>query len=77
MSNGRKPNRGQVNVVVQMVVFILAIGLLAVSYRLLGLDYPILAALLAGLAWLIPMAGFVFAAGVAFLAGLASAGADW
>ena len=29
MSNGRKPNRGQVNVVVQMVVFILAIGLLA------------------------------------------------
>ena len=29
MSEGRKPNRGQVNVVVQMVVFILAIGLLA------------------------------------------------
>ncbi|MFO1524223.1 MAG: hypothetical protein U1G05_19805 [Kiritimatiellia bacterium] len=29
MSNGRKLNRGQVNVVVQMVVFILAIGLLA------------------------------------------------
>ncbi|MBK7216687.1 MAG: AI-2E family transporter [Candidatus Promineofilum sp.] len=57
----------------ELVQAVLAIGLLAVSYRLLGLDYPILAALLAGLAWLIPMAGFVFAAGVAFLAGLASA----
>ena len=57
----------------ELVQAALAIVLLGISYRLIGLDYPILAALLAGLAWLIPMAGFVFAAGVAFLAGLASA----
>ncbi|MBP8947943.1 MAG: AI-2E family transporter [Candidatus Promineofilum sp.] len=56
----------------ELVQAVLAIVLLGVSYRLIGLDYPILAALLAGLAWLIPMAGFVFAAAIAFLAGLAS-----
>ena len=56
----------------ELVQVVLAIVLLGVSYRLIGLDYPILAALLAGLAWLIPMAGFVFAAAIAFLAGLAS-----
>ena len=56
----------------ELVQAALAIVLLGVSYRLIGIDYPILAALLAGLAWLIPMAGFVFAAGIAFLAGLAS-----
>ncbi len=52
----------------------LAVVVLAVAFTLLGLDFPILAALLAGLAWLIPMAGFVFAAAAAFLAGLASGG---
>ena len=56
----------------ELVQAALAIVLLGISYRLLGLDYPILAALLAGLAWLIPMAGFVFAAAIAFVAGLAS-----
>ena len=56
----------------ELVQAALAMVLLAVSYWLIGLDYPLLAALLAGLAWLIPMAGFVFAAAIAFLAGLAS-----
>lgn len=56
----------------ELVQAALAIVLLGISYRLIGLDYPILAALLAGLAWLIPMAGFVFAAAIAFLAGMAS-----
>ena len=56
----------------ELVQAVLAMVLLGVIYRLIGLDYPILAALLAGLAWLIPMAGFVFAAGVSFLAGWAS-----
>ncbi len=59
----------------EFVQSVLAVILLVVVYSLMGLDYPILAALLAGLAWLIPMAGFVFAAGLAFLAGLASTGA--
>ena len=53
---------------------VLAVVLLAIIYNLMGLDYPILTALLAGLAWLIPMAGFVFAAGLSFLAGWASTG---
>lgn len=58
----------------EMLQSVLAVVLLAVSYSLLGLYYPILAALLAGLAWLIPIAGFVFALVVSFLAGWASAG---
>jgi len=59
----------------EFVQSVLAVAMLAVAYNLLGIDYPILAALLAGLAWIIPMAGFVFAAGLSFLAGLASTGA--
>ncbi len=56
----------------ELVQAALAVVILGISYRLIGLDYPILAALLAGFAWLIPLAGFVFAAGFSFLAGLAS-----
>ena len=58
----------------ELVQALLAVVLLAVGFRLLGLDYPLLAALLAGLFWLVPMAGFVFAAVVAFLAGMATNG---
>lgn len=58
----------------ELVQALLAVVLLALGFYLLRLDYPLLAALLAGLFWLIPMAGFVFAAAVAFLAGLATNG---
>lgn len=58
----------------ELVQSFLAMVLLALCYWLLGLDFPLLAALLAGLAWLIPMVGFAFAAGVASLAGWASTG---
>ena len=57
----------------ELVQASLAVVILGISYRLIGLDYPILTALLAGFAWLIPLAGFVFAAGFSFLAGMASA----
>ncbi len=53
---------------------VLAVIILAIGYRLIGLDYPILMALLAGVAWLIPLVGFVFAALISFLLGLASGG---
>ncbi len=53
---------------------LLAVILLALGFWLLRLDYPLLAALLAGVFWLIPMAGFVFAAAVAFLTGWATNG---
>ncbi len=56
----------------ELVQAALAVIVLGISYRLIGLDYPILTALLAGFAWLIPLAGFVFAAGFSFLAGMAS-----
>jgi len=58
----------------ELVQALLAVVLLALGFYLLKLDYPLLAALLAGLFWLIPMAGFVFAAAVAFLAGMATNG---
>jgi predicted PurR-regulated permease PerM len=56
----------------ELVQAALAVVILGLSYRLIGIDYPILTALLAGFAWLIPLAGFVFAAGFSFLAGIAS-----
>jgi predicted PurR-regulated permease PerM len=56
----------------EFIQAVLAVALLAIGYQLIGLNYPILTALLAGLAWLIPLAGFVFAAVLAFLLGLAS-----
>ena len=58
----------------ELVQGLLAVVLLAIGFYLLRLDYPLLAALLAGQFWLIPMAGFVFAAAVAFLAGMATNG---
>lgn len=51
----------------------LAVAILAITYQIIGLDYPILTSLLVGLAWLIPLAGFFFASVFAFLFGLASA----
>ena len=58
----------------EFVQSFLAAVLLAVGYRLIGLDYPILMGILAGLVWLIPLVGFVFAALGSFLLGLASVG---
>lgn len=58
----------------EFVQSFLAIILLIIGYRLIGLDYPILMGLLAGIAWLIPLVGFVFAALGSFLFGLASTG---
>jgi len=52
----------------------LALIALTLGYRLIGLDYPILMGLLAGVAWLIPMAGFVIIVLGSFLFGLASSG---
>lgn len=58
----------------EVVQAFLAFVLLTAGYSLVGLDYPILAGILAGLSWLIPVVGFVFAAAVAFLFGLLSVG---
>lgn len=52
----------------------LAIIVLVAGYWLIGMDYPILMGLLAGVAWLIPMVGFVIAALGSFLLGLTSSG---
>jgi predicted PurR-regulated permease PerM len=49
-------------------------GTLAIGYALVGNDFPILTGLLAGIAWIIPLVGFVFAALFSFLMGLASTG---
>jgi len=58
----------------EFVQALLAVVMLALAYSVLGLHYPLLTALLAGVAWLIPIAGFVFALGLSFVFGLASAG---
>lgn len=58
----------------EFVQSFLAAILLAIGYRLIGLNYPILMAILAAVAWLIPLVGFVFAALASFLFGLASVG---
>ena len=58
----------------EFVQSFLAAVLLAIGYRMIGLDYPILMGILAGLAWLIPLVGFIFAALASFLFGLASVG---
>lgn len=52
----------------------LAVVLLIIGYMIVGLDYPILAGLLAGVVWLIPLVGFLLAALLSFLLGMASAG---
>lgn len=59
----------------EMIQMLLAGLLLGVGYLVMGLAYPLLAALLGAVAWLVPMAGFVFIAGLSFLFGLASG--DW
>lgn len=58
----------------EVIQSILAIILLAIGYTLVGNDFPILTGFLAGIAWIIPLVGFVFAALFSFLMGLASAG---
>lgn len=58
----------------EFVQALLAVVMLALAYNALGLHYPLLTALLVGVAWLIPMAGFVFAMGLSFVSGLASGG---
>jgi predicted PurR-regulated permease PerM len=57
----------------EIIQAVLAVVLLAFGYQIIQLDYPILTALLVGFAWLVPVAGFFFAAVFAFLMGLASA----
>jgi predicted PurR-regulated permease PerM len=57
----------------EIIQAVLAVVLLAFGYQIIRLDYPILTALLVGFAWLVPLAGFFFAAVFAFLMGLASA----
>ena len=52
----------------------LAVVLLIIGYTLIGHDFPLLTGLLAGIAWLIPLVGFIFAALISFLLGLASSG---
>lgn len=51
---------------------LIAFLLLVIVYAALGINYPILLALLGALAWLIPLVGFVFTIVPAFLSGLAS-----
>lgn len=58
----------------EFVQAFLAIIVLVIGYRLIGMNYPILMGLLAGVAWLIPLVGFVIAALASFLLGLASTG---
>lgn len=58
----------------EIIQSFLAVVLLAIGYTVIGNDYPLLTGLLAGIAWLIPLVGFVFAALISFLFGLASAG---
>lgn len=58
----------------EVIQSFLAVVLLVVGYTIIGNDYPILTGLLAGIAWLIPLVGFVFAALISFLFGLASNG---
>ncbi|WP_374689352.1 AI-2E family transporter [Promineifilum sp.] len=58
----------------EFVQALLAVIMLALAFSVLGLDYPLLTALLAGVAWLVPIAGFVFAVGLSFIFGLASSG---
>lgn len=48
----------------------LAIILLAGGYYVMGIDYPLLLAILGAIAWLIPVVGFIFAAIAALLVGL-------
>lgn len=58
----------------EIIQAFLAVVLLIIGYTLVGNDFPILTGLLAGIAWLIPLVGFVFGALVSFLLGLASTG---
>ena len=50
----------------------LAVVLLAGGYFVMGINYPILLALLGAVAWLIPVVGFIFAALAALLVGMAN-----
>lgn len=54
----------------QILQSLLAAGLLGLGYWLMGLYYPILLAILAAVAWLIPLAGVVLIAVPVFLTGL-------
>ncbi len=50
---------------------LLAVIFLASGYYLMGIDYPVLLALVGAVAWLVPVVGFIFAAVAALLVGLA------
>ncbi len=54
----------------EITQFLMAVLLLSFLYRLIGIQYPTLLALLGGLAWLIPWAGAILAMAPPFLIGL-------
>lgn len=56
----------------EMVQALLAILLLGLGYWLMGIRYPVLLALAAGLVWLVPIVGFLFTIPLAFFGGLAT-----
>jgi putative permease len=56
---------------VQGTQLFLAVILLAGGYYVMGIEYPVLLALVGALAWLIPVVGYIFAAVAALLVGLA------
>lgn len=58
----------------EVIQAFLAVILLVIGYRIIGNDYALLTGLLAGIAWLVPLVGFIFAALLSFLIGLASSG---
>ena len=58
----------------EVIQSFLAVILLVIGYVMIGNDYALLTGLLAGVAWLVPLVGFIFAALLSFLIGLASSG---
>lgn len=49
---------------------LLAVAVLAAGFHVMGIDYPLLLALLGAITWLIPLVGFLFAVVAALLVGL-------
>jgi predicted PurR-regulated permease PerM len=58
----------------ELIQAILAAVLLGIGYAVMGLTYPVLLALLGGVAWLIPLAGTLFITVTALLVGFVSGG---
>ena len=58
----------------EVIQAFLAVIVLVIGDRVIGNDYALLTGLLAGIAWLVPLVGVIFAALLSFLIGLASSG---